>query len=89
MAEATAPSGKCSGTGAGDACGMLASFGSVAGADADADANADVDADAGADTDDGVGVGAGAEICAGMGARGGAVTATETSMGVALIGELT
>ena len=83
MAEATAPSGKCSGTGASDACGMLASFGSVAGADADADA------DAGADADDGFGVGAGAEIGAGMGARGGAVTAADTSMGVALIGELT
>ena len=60
---------------------MLASFGSVVGTDADADADdvAVVDADAGV----------GAETSAGMGERGGAMTAADTSMGVALTGELT
>ena len=58
---------------------MLASFGSVAGTDADADADAVADADAGV----------GAETSASMGERGGAMTVADTSMGVALTGELT
>ena len=56
-------------------------------ADADADAYADADADAVAVAD--ADAGGGAQPSAGPGDRGGAMISADTSMGVALTGELT